>query len=161
MTSPAPAPKIPQLWVPLPSGIHPRWREIDETSAAWLDRFGLYSDRAQRERLARIAVGEITGRGAPTGRLPALQWTSDFLMWLFAFDDEFCDEGPSAASPDATLLIITKLQRVVEVPWAAVVDDSYSAALSELRLRLDELTSPCRQPGGQPASVPTSRARSG
>ncbi|MFF9689832.1 terpene synthase [Streptomyces sp. NPDC014623] len=142
MISPAPTPKIPQLWVPLPSGIHPSWREIDERSAAWLDRFGLYADRTQRERLQRISVGEITGRGAPAGRPAALQWTSDFLMWLFAFDDEFCDEGPVAASPDATLLIVTKLQRVVEVPWAAPVDDSYSAALRELRLRLDDLTTP-------------------
>ncbi|MDF6018443.1 (+)-(1(10)E,4E,6S,7R)-germacradien-6-ol synthase [Streptomyces sp. JH34] len=142
MTSQASAPKIPQLWVPLPSGIHPSWREIDEGSAAWLDRFGLYSDQAQRERLTRISVGEITGRGGPDGRLAALQWTADFLMWLFAFDDEYCDEGPAAASPDATLLVITKLQRVVEVPWAAPVDDNYSAALRELRLRLDDLTTP-------------------
>ncbi|MFF9691431.1 terpene synthase [Streptomyces sp. NPDC014623] len=142
MTLTAQAPKIPQLWVPLPSGIHPGWREIDERSALWLDRFGLYSDRAQRERLTRISVGGLTSRGAPSGRLAALQWTSDFLMWLFAFDDEFCDEGLVAASPDATLLVITKLQRVVEVPWAAPVEDHYGAALRELRLRLDDLTTP-------------------
>ncbi|WP_326738310.1 terpene synthase family protein [Streptomyces sp. NBC_01022] len=142
MTSPASAPKIPQLWVPLPSGIHPGWREIDDRSAAWLDRFGLYSDRAQRERLTRISVGEITSRGAPSGRPAALQWTSDFLMWLFAFDDEYCDEGPVSTSPDATLLIITRLQRIVEVPWATPAEDSYSAALRELRLRLDNLTTP-------------------
>lgn len=142
MTSPAPAPKIPQLWVPLPSGIHPKWREIDANSAAWLDRYGLYSDPAQRERLTHIAVGEITSRGAPEGRLAPLQWTADFLMWLFAFDDEYCDEGPVATSPDATLLMITKLQRIIDVPWTAATDDNYSAALHELRMRLDALTTP-------------------
>ncbi|MEU9063098.1 hypothetical protein AB0D13_30600 [Streptomyces sp. NPDC048430] len=59
--------------------MHPSWREIDERSSAWLDRFGVYSDRAQRERLTRISVGEITSRGAPSGRGAALPWTSDFL----------------------------------------------------------------------------------
>ncbi|MFD6279618.1 terpene synthase family protein [Streptomyces sp. NPDC060209] len=87
-------------------------------------------------------MGELTGRGAPAGRLAGLQWASDFLMWLFAFDDEFCDEGPVAASPDATLLVITRLHRVVDIPWAAPVDDSYGAALRELCLRLGELTTP-------------------
>lgn len=131
------APRI--LYCPYGPVIHPSFAQVNAGAIAWLDKFCLYSNTGQRERLVNVEAGVLSARTSPSASVEALQLGADFQMWLFAFDDAHCDEGDR----DLAQLVgeIVALQRVLEAPSLAP-GDPYAAGLRDIRLRMARIASP-------------------
>jgi hypothetical protein len=107
-----------------------------------MERFNLDSVQRDSGRLHRISVGELTGRTIHPATDPrAAQFTADTLMWLFAFDDAYCDEGRYSHDPGKTVLLVTEMSRIAETGHAASASPC-AQALADLRQRMDLLASP-------------------
>ncbi|MBH1936632.1 hypothetical protein I5Q34_20520 [Streptomyces sp. AV19] len=136
------------LHVPAPAGgpppaIHPDWRRLEGSAVAFLDRWELYADAVQRERLARTGIGRVTALIYPYGPYELLRIGADFMAWAFAFDDEYCDEGPLSTRPGEFIRTVARMQRAVECPEASFAhEDRYARSLVDLRARLAAFAPP-------------------
>jgi hypothetical protein len=136
----------PAVWCPIPSAIHPAWQELGSRALDWVDRFGLCPDPVQRQRLAQAMAGDLAGRIMPRSNGgPGLQVATDYLMWLFVFDDAYCDEGAYSNRPGEMMRLALQLARVTETPLPSPDGGrqlSVVAALADIRQRLDDVASP-------------------
>jgi hypothetical protein len=132
---------LPAIYCPIPPAIHPQWQVFQEKTNTWVAKHGMNAGRADVDRLSRIGSGELAGRTNPNATdTKAVQFASDMLMWLFAFDDAYCDEGTYSHDPGLLAILVADLIRVAECGHA-----SYSfplaVGLRDLRFRLDALAS--------------------
>lgn len=135
--------RLPEFYCPFPSAEHPRADEFDRRSIAWMHRYGLCANDEERARTAQIGVGRFAARVAPRARDDLRQILSDFVMWIFAFDDECCDEGALRGRPGELAEAMGRIHRcgeVIEEPLYE--DDRYGMSLHELRTRLWSSASP-------------------
>lgn len=140
---------LPPLPQPFPFAIHPNFdlRDFDgnrfeRATRAYADRFQLYPDEVQRERLANIHCGWLGSMMYPIGSDELLQVGVDFCMWAFAYDDEYCDEGPISRDPEKFIQASAEIWRQFESPEHALSDDRYALAAQDLRIRLDRYAKP-------------------
>nr|WP_246545204.1 terpene synthase family protein [Photorhabdus hainanensis] len=63
-------------------------------------------------------------------------------MWVVAYDDEYCDEGPLSVNPTAYIHNAAQLQRTLESPEYLVNNDRYAMAMRDLRIRIECYASP-------------------
>lgn len=137
---------LPPIWCPISSAINPNWKELDAQALAWADRFDLCSNPVQRLRLVGALAGDLAGRIMPRSETrQALQVATDYLMWLFVFDDAYCDEGIYRDRPNAMMDLALELARVVEMSGSD--QDGRKrlpivAALVDIRQRLENVASP-------------------
>lgn len=130
---------VPPFYCPIPSALSPDVELADRRSTQWLDKFRLYRDHVQRDYLAQGKTGYFAAFSIPAGTEKGLQITSDFLLWLYTFDDTYCDEIPGGAAPDELIVTVSKLARVIEAPNARVLDENpWAESLRDLRTRLAE-----------------------
>ncbi|MEV5242056.1 terpene synthase family protein [Streptomyces cinnamoneus] len=141
--------KLPLLPHPFPYGIHPSFEpdnpdrvRFEEATMAFRDRFHLYGDEQQRERLGRAEIARFAAMMYRSGRDELLQVASDLLLWVFAFDDEYCDEGPLSRDPAGLIQAAARIQRSIESPEHVVNTDRYALALHDIRCRLDRYAVP-------------------
>ncbi|MEK9498803.1 terpene synthase [Photorhabdus sp. P32] len=141
--------KIPPIPNPFPYMSHPLVNaedpencEIEIATREYADRFRLYSNETQRQRLWQMESARLAGLIYPKGSKELLQVGSDFVMWGFAYDDEYCDEGPLSVNPAAFIHNAAQLQRALESPEYPVNNDRYAMAMRDLRIRLDRYASP-------------------
>lgn len=131
------------LYCPIPPEIHPRAEEVEARSVEWMTRQRIYSDERERLRLSRIRAGEFVARIMPSGTEASLQAAGDFFMWLFAFDDAFCDEGRFGQRPHGMAVYAGWLGHLLDSPHSEVLsEDPYAQSLRDLRLRLERVASP-------------------
>ncbi|NTX50843.1 terpene synthase [Myxococcus sp. CA039A] len=131
------------LYCPISPELHPRAEEVEARSVEWMTRQGIYPDEQERLRLSRIRVGEFVARIMPSGTEASLQAAADFVMWLFAFDDAFCDEGRFGQRPHGMAVYAGWLGHLLDSPHAEVLpDDPYAQSLRDLRLRMEVHASP-------------------
>lgn len=134
---------VPALYCPIPEGIHPSSDELQKGSNEWLDRFHLYNNETQRNRLKHVGCGMLAARMCPNGREDLLQIKSDFNMFVVAFDDEYCDEGVLSDRPAEFIEAVCHMHRVAEVTEEIMdKNERYGLAIRDLRMRLDKLASP-------------------
>jgi hypothetical protein len=130
------------LWCPLPSGLHPEWRTWEKCTAEWTQRFDLEREQPDAGRLHSIAAGELAARTSlAPGDLRGGQFSSDSLMWLFAFDDAYCDEGRFSHNPANMAMLVADMVRIAETGFTSS-DSPLARALADLRQRLDVLATP-------------------
>ncbi|MFD9427486.1 MULTISPECIES: terpene synthase [unclassified Streptomyces] len=115
---------------------------IQLASNDFLDRFQLGESNEQRDRLARGGSATLAARTYPFGPDELLQIGSDLLMWAFAFDDEYCDEGPLSRNHARFIEACHRIQRAAESPEHAVGEDRYVLGMQDLRRRMDRYASP-------------------
>jgi hypothetical protein len=132
--------KIPTLYCPIPSEIHPMAAEIDAGSIEFMKKFDIVGDEQQRTRLA-AGMEKMAGRVAPRGDPAIVQLFSDYAIWLIAMDD-LLDEGPLATKPAELLTFLARLQRSIEAPELPIEDHPLFAALRDIRLRLHKVVTP-------------------
>jgi Terpene synthase family 2, C-terminal metal binding len=134
--------RVPALWCPVPQALHPAWRTMEAAAIGWMTRFKLASDRRQADRFAAIGAGELGARvTAHAADVVHAQFAADNLLWLFALDDTFCDEGTFSHDPAGMALLAADLIRTAETGDPRR-DLPIMAALADLRRRLDKLGSP-------------------
>jgi hypothetical protein len=82
------------------AAINPRSEEAEAASLAWALR---YFPKLQTcsERLAKLQAARfsrLASLGLPTTPLPGLQLVCDWIVWLFFYDDMFCDDVESTSA---------------------------------------------------------------
>ncbi|WKX69376.1 hypothetical protein [Streptomyces sp. XD-27] len=128
------------LWCPLPSRMHPAVEVLQAESDRWAAKWGLARDEEEAARFSAIGAGELAARIAPWGTAVQAQLGADMLMWLFAFDDVFCDEGQLSHDPAGLGVLIADLMRTAQT-GVARADEPFMNALADLRERLAGLGS--------------------
>jgi squalene-hopene/tetraprenyl-beta-curcumene cyclase len=134
---------LPAFFCPFPSAVHPLAEQADARSVEFMYRYGLCAGDAERARLAQAGCGEMVARACPTAPADLLQVTSDYNLWAFAFDDEYCDEGQLQDRPGELADAVARIQRCVDVPEHTVYPgDRYGASLREIRSRFARCSTP-------------------
>jgi len=132
------------LWCPIPPGIHPHWRQWERNTVEWLESFSLDDEQRETGRLHAIIAGELAGRTILTSdEPPGAQFSTDSLMWLFAFDDAYCDEGRYSHDPASMAMLVAEMGRIAET-GRTMSASPLARALAELRSRLKVLASPAQ-----------------
>lgn len=130
------------LWCPLRPAIHPAWRSWETGTVTWMERFGLDGEQREAGRLRSIAAGELAGRTLPdTADPPGALFSARSLMWLFAFDDAYCDEGRFSHDPGEMALLVAEMGRIAET-GRTTSPSPCAQALADLRRQLDALAAP-------------------
>jgi hypothetical protein len=130
------------LWCPMPSAIHPAWRSWERGTVDWMERFGLDGEQREAGRLYSITAGELAARTLPEcSNEPGALFSAHSLIWLFAFDDAYCDEGRYSHDPAEMALLVAELNRIVETGYTNS-QSPCARGLADLRQRLDGLAGP-------------------
>lgn len=118
---------------PFPPAIHPRLKTIERHCVEWLDRFELYADAAQRERLIATRAAEIYARALPSADAQRIADVAKWLYWGFATDDLYYDNGPTSRRAADFLTLGAPLVRLCEEPRAGFAFElPYTEALRDL-----------------------------
>ncbi len=118
---------------PFSTAIHPEADAIERHCLEWIDRFQLYGDAAQRERLIGTRAAEVYARALPTADAERVADVAKWLYWGFATDDLYYDNGPTSRHAADFLALGVRLVRVCEEPRAGFPFElPYSDALRDL-----------------------------
>lgn len=128
---------LPLLNCPFGSAISPYADQVDRHVLEWARRFALLADPAEIDRFRRATVGRLAARTSPRGSARALNLLADWQMWLFIFDDRYCDESETGIQPERLGRVITSFVRVLEQAGEADCRvDPFTRALGDLMDRL-------------------------
>nr|BAP82214.1 terpene synthase [Streptomyces lactacystinaeus] len=140
------------LWCPFPSLTNPHAEEADRQSLAWLAHHRLLDGRLrQSDRIGRQRSGHLAARTNPEVSAGMLRLLSDWYVWLFAFDDGYCEDREHGHRPGPLARTTALLARVIDPdpPGARMSDDglsgpagAYARALREIRDRVAAQASP-------------------
>jgi hypothetical protein len=103
---------------PFPATINPHADEIERHCVAWVDRFELYGNADQRERLIGTRAAEIYARALPNAPAERVADVAKWLYWGFATDDLYYDNGPTSRRAADFLALGAPLVRISEEPRA-------------------------------------------
>ncbi|MFH9250929.1 hypothetical protein ACH4LK_36540 [Streptomyces lydicus] len=134
---------VPRVYCPIvpAGGIHPLAETVGERSVEWLAGFGIFDgEESLRQQIVASRVGEAVGRAAPLASEEGLQLYSDWSAAAFAFDDFYCDMGPTSTRPDAFLEVAMRVLYRIERPEATRWDETLlSDAFVDLSRRVRTL----------------------
>ncbi|WP_157535446.1 terpene synthase family protein [Nocardia inohanensis] len=109
-----------ELWCPLATSVHPRLAAIAAGSRDWLDGHEVMpADR--RAGFWAGAPHELGSYTYPRGTRAGAQLATDFITWLFAFDDLYCDGNRIGSDPVEFSAVIGDLIEVLEAPASSPV----------------------------------------
>jgi hypothetical protein len=132
---------LPALSCPFADAISPHADEVDRHVLAWARGFALFADAAEIDRFSRAKVGRLAARTSPHGSAAALNLLADWQMWLFLFDDRYCDESEMGVQPERLGRVITSFVRVLEQGGDRTCRvDPFTRALGDLMDRLAAAT---------------------
>lgn len=118
---------------PFAATIHPDADAIERRCIEWIDRFELYGDARQRERLICTRAAEVYARALPTADAERVADVAKWLYWGFATDDLYYDNGPTSRRAADFLVLGAPLVRLSEEPRATFAWElPYNAALRDL-----------------------------
>ncbi|WP_067714820.1 terpene synthase family protein [Nocardia yamanashiensis] len=114
-------------------------------SRCWLDRFEVLPAARQTQFWAG-APAELGSYTYPRGSREGAQLATDFITWLFAFDDLYCDANRIGSDPVEFSAVIGDLIHVLEAPSAACDRElPVSRALRDLDRRVEAMGSPVQR----------------
>ncbi len=125
--------RLQPFYCPFPAAVHPCLDQIERACVEWIDRFELYRDSAQRDRLIVTRAAEIYARALPTADAERVADVAKWLYWGFATDDLYYDCGPTSRRAADFLALGAPLVRLSEEPRAAFASElPYNGALRDL-----------------------------
>ncbi|MGW6456442.1 terpene synthase family protein [Streptomyces sp. NPDC055078] len=134
---------VPPFYCPLDSAVHPQADELGKRSVAFMDKYRLYWDDAQRDRLVGTLAGLVTAYQCPDAPLEHAQLVGDLMLWAFCYDDEVCDEPPGGLRTGETARTNLRLLRAAEsLEHPPGADHRYACAVHDLRTRFSALLGP-------------------
>ncbi|MCC5578853.1 hypothetical protein IMZ11_24815 [Microtetraspora sp. AC03309] len=89
--------RIPALTCPFPSEVNPYVEEVDRDTLAWLAASGMIEGTENLGRYGAARYGWLGARTYPYAARELCQLVTDWCVWLFAFDDAFCESDRAAA----------------------------------------------------------------
>jgi Terpene synthase family 2, C-terminal metal binding len=105
---------LPPLACPFPAQVSPHAAAVERHVVDWAQCFMLLPDQAEADRFRQARVGRLAARTSPDSDLALLELLADWQMWLFIFDDRYCDESVTGAHPERLARIITPFLSVLE-----------------------------------------------
>lgn len=133
---------LPALECPFSSEISPYAEQVDRHALDWARHFALLSDAGEVDQFRRAKVGWLAARTSPGSNAGALNLLADWQMWLFIFDDRYCDESETGFHPDRLSRVISSFVRVLEdLDDRAGRVEPFTAALGDLADRLMAMAS--------------------
>jgi Terpene synthase family 2, C-terminal metal binding len=126
---------LPPLSYPFAWQVSPFAAEVDEACYRWGEHMGLYRLGDARE-YRETQVGWLAAYTCPRGTREGLQLLADWQMWLFAFDDGYCDESEEGARCDVMAQRVVGLLGIMEGKAEPAAGDPFSAGLADLSARL-------------------------
>jgi Terpene synthase family 2, C-terminal metal binding len=131
--------ELPALDCPFGSEISPHADQVDRSVIDWARRFGLLTEQAEISRFQQARVGRLAARTSPGSGREALNLLADWQLWLFIFDDHYCDESETGVHPVQLGRVITSFVRVLDSPGdPSARADPLTTALGDLVDRLAE-----------------------
>lgn len=125
---------MPELACPFEEELSGYSADVEEHVVGWATHFELPGDDAA---LRKTKVGRLAARTTPRASLKALELLADWQMWLFLFDDYYCDESVIGADLSRLSQLITDFTLVMDnVSGLRFRSDPYTAALGDLMDRL-------------------------
>lgn len=132
-----PVVNIPPPYCPIPAAVHPRVDEIGRRTIDWMATFDTYTDETRKYRSIGNRASEWAGRLAPDSTDDGLQIFSDWVCFGFAFDDLYCDMGPTSTRPHEFIGVVLRMLHRLDNPEVPVLDDNPCAeALRDLSRRV-------------------------
>lgn len=128
---------MPAISCPFEEAISPHADAVDRHVVDWALSFGLARDVTEMAGISEAKVGRLAARTTPNAGLTALEFLADWQMWLFLFDDQYCDESATGADLIRLSQAITGFLRVLDNvadPTSRV--DPFTIALGDLADRL-------------------------
>ncbi len=105
---------LPALECPFGDKISPCADQVDRHVLEWARDFALLTDQAEIDRFRQAKVGRLAARTSPGSEAEALNLLADWQMWLFVFDDRYCDESETGIHPEQLSRVITSFVRVLD-----------------------------------------------
>jgi hypothetical protein len=129
---------LPGLTYPFASSVQASLfaADVDASCYLWGQRMEIFGHGDPQE-YRRTRVGWLAALTCPRGTRVGLQLLADWQMWLFAFDDAYCDESEHGSRPDALVARVVSLLTVLDGAEPAS-DDPFARALADLSARLNE-----------------------
>jgi len=130
---------VTSIWCPIVGFLRPDYRVLQERTNAWATKLAVFGHSS---RLESIGAGELAGRtNMLTADSDAVQLASDILLWLFAFDDAYCDRGRYSHDPAQLAILTADMMRVAESGGSGQSPLPLVRGLSQLRDRVESMVS--------------------
>jgi len=136
---------LPRLSYPFQAEVSPYAERVDQQTFRWGRDVGIFETPQDAERYRNTRVGWLAGRTSPRSSLDGLQLLADWQMWLFAFDDTFCDESATGDRPDLLAQAVTRYLGIIERAQPHPGCDPFAAALADLADRLQRCATPVQR----------------
>ncbi len=78
----------PILKSPYPSTLNPFAKPAQDGTIDWLVRYGIVCNKVEEDRVRKQGWTRCMARCYPNASLADLQWISDWVSWIFLFDDQ-------------------------------------------------------------------------
>jgi Terpene synthase family, metal binding domain. len=128
---------IPPVPCPFPSEINPHVEEVERESFTWLCDSGMLPDAETVEQYRRARFGHLAARTYPRVDREMLRLVADWCMWLFAFDDGFCESARLSRHPGLVVRELPELLRVIDdLRPPEHLRSPYARALAEVKERV-------------------------
>lgn len=125
---------LPALTCPFPSDVNPHVDEIDRDTMSWLAASGMIADGEQMERFRSAGYGWLGARTYPYAPRALCQVATDWCVWLFAFDDAYCESDRRAA--EITRALPRLFEVIDDLHGTEPVDDVFARALLDIKARI-------------------------
>lgn len=137
--------KIPDFSIPFPAKRHADAEEIEDHTVGWASAHGLPGP-GREERVRRDRYGLLAAYGYPTGEVERVKLFSDWIFWLFSFDDTHIELAPATNALTAAEHIL-HCRTIISEPLAyrhRAGSTPFFPALRDLCLRLRGIASPAQ-----------------
>ncbi|GIH90616.1 hypothetical protein Psi01_12460 [Planobispora siamensis] len=128
--------KLPELSCPFPSEVNPHVERVDKETIDWAAGSGLLEGAEMVVRYRQARYGLLGARTYPYADYTMLRLVTDWCVWLFAFDDVFCETDRHAAEIARTL---PQFVAVLDgIGGCGPVDNVFARSLREIKGRIAE-----------------------
>ncbi|GGS51148.1 hypothetical protein GCM10010156_07110 [Planobispora rosea] len=129
--------RLPVLSCPFPSEVNPHVELVDRETVEWAVTSELLDGSEMVERYRKARYGWLGARTYPYAGYHRLRLVTDWCVWLFAFDDVFCETDRHAAEIARSLpRFVTVLDDIEPGRDSRQVDDAFARALLDIKSRI-------------------------
>lgn len=134
------------FYCPFEETVNPELDAIEKICVDWVDRFHLYHDESQRNRLIATKAAEVYSRALPRAEPERVADVAKWLYWGFATDDMVYDNGPVSISTADFLPIAARLARITDEPRASFEFElPHTDALRDLTIAITGRATPTQR----------------
>jgi hypothetical protein len=125
---------LPPLSCPFPSLINPYADQAGQETFSWFVASGMIDDAAEQKRYREADYSQLSARTYPYAGQDMLRLVTDWIVWLFACDDVFCEPERRAAEIARSLpLLLAVLEDADAGPQ---VENPFARALLDIKGRI-------------------------